>query len=89
MHPAITPRRLAGLLGLSGLTGLAGAGVWFEALMRPSVWAASAWGPICGQPHESGLHCPSCYVALAVAAASAGLLAMALDLVRGPSPHRA
>lgn len=64
-------------LATAGLTAFGGGIAWYAVLMRRTAVAA-AYGPICGHASLAGLHCPSCYAALSMAAAGLGLLAPAL-----------
>jgi hypothetical protein len=66
-HP--TAQRLAA----GGLAVIGGAG-WYGFLMR-RIWAATAYGPICGHASGMGLHCPACYGALALILLGFGVLA--------------
>jgi hypothetical protein len=58
-----------------GVAALAGSGaLWLQA-MAPQLTAALRLGQICTGHAAFAPHCPACYVAAAVAAGAAGLLA--------------
>ena len=62
--------------GSGGVAAAALGMAWYVSLMRP-VWAAAALGPICGHHGLLVVHCPACYLAVALMAAGAGLVATA------------
>jgi hypothetical protein len=68
-----TARQQGEWLAAGGAALAGGGAVWWTLLMRP-IWAASAYGPICGHASLLGPHCPPCYAALAMFAAGLGLL---------------
>lgn len=60
-------------LAAGGLAIIGGAS-WYGFLMR-RIWAAAAYGPICGHSSGIGPHCPACYGALALVVLGFGVLA--------------
>lgn len=60
-------------LDAGGAAAAALGAVWYLSLMRP-VWAAAAFGPICGHQGVFVAHCPGCYAAAALMAVGLGLL---------------
>jgi len=63
-------------LAAVGVAAASGGAAWYVALMQ-KVWAATAFGPICGHSDMLGPHCPSCYAALGLAGAGLAMLAAA------------
>jgi len=63
------------LIAAGGLAFVVG-GAWYAILMR-RIWAAAAYGPICGHAKGIGLHCPACYAALALIGLGLGLSVLA------------
>jgi hypothetical protein len=63
-------------LAAVGAAAAGGGAVWYVALMQ-KVWAATAFGPICGHSDLLGPHCPSCYAALGLAGVGLAMLAAA------------
>ena len=62
----------ANLFAAGGLAVIGGAG-WLGLLM-PRIWAATAYGPICGHISGPGPHCIACYGALALVGLGVGML---------------
>lgn len=67
-----------------GAAAASGGAVWYVALMQ-KLWAATAFGPICGHSDLLGPHCPSCYAALGLAGVGLAMLAAA-ESRRAASP---
>jgi len=66
---------MADAIAAGGLA-IVGGGAWYAILMR-RVWAATAYGPICGHSSPFQAHCVGCYASMALIVAGLGLIAFA------------
>lgn len=75
MPTAKQPAPMADAIAAGGLA-IVGGGAWYAILMR-RVWAATAYGPICGHSSPFQAHCVGCYASMALIVAGLGLIAFA------------
>jgi hypothetical protein len=60
----------------------AGASAVYLQAMAPKLLAALRFGQVCSGHAAFAMHCPACYVAAAIAAGAAGLLASGISASR-------